>query len=80
MGGLFSAYAWSKVWNFRGGFIKGFGTTLLTAVFAVLLALIIGLIFGLMSTGGKRILRAIARVYVEFFQNTPILLQVWFLY
>ena len=80
MGGLFSAYAWSKVWNYRGGFIKGFGTTLLTALFAVLLSLIIGLIFGLMSTSQKKVLRAVARVYVEFFQNTPILLQVCFLY
>ena len=80
MGGLFSAYAWSKIWNFRAGFIKGFGTTLLTALFAVLLSLVIGLVFGLMSTSQKKVLRGIARVYVEFFQNTPILLQVCFLY
>ena len=34
----------------------------------------------LMAASGKRALRVIARIYVEFFQNTPLILQVCFLY
>ena len=80
MGGLFSAYAWSKVWGFRMGFLTGLGNTLITSAAGILLALTLGLVFGLMETGRIKVLRAIARVYVEFIQNTPILLQMCFIY
>lgn len=80
MGGLFSQYAWSKVWGFRMGFLSGLGNTLLTALLGVLLALVLGLVFGLMETGRIRALVVIARIYIEFIQNTPILLQMCFLY
>ena len=33
-----------------------------------------------MATSNKKVLRGISRVYVEFFQNTPVLLQLCFLY
>ena len=80
MGGLFSAYAWSKVWGFRMGFLTGLGNTLITSAAGILLALTLGLVFGLMETGRIKVLRAIARVYVEFIQNTPSLLQMCFIY
>ena len=80
MAGLFSADAWEKVWTFRGTFFLGVEHTLMTAVFALFISLLLGIAFGLMSTGRNRALRAVARVYVEFIQNTPLLLQVCFLY
>lgn len=80
MSGLFSAYAWSKVWGFRTGFLRGFGNTLLTALLGIVLALVLGLIFGLFETGHNKVLYVIARIYVEFIQNTPVLLQMCFLY
>ena len=45
-----------------------------------MLALALGMCFGLLSTSGKKPLTALARVYVEFVQNTPLLLQMCFLY
>lgn len=80
MSGLFSAYSWSKVWGARAGFLMGLGNTVLTAAFGILLALVLGLVFGLMGTSNKRILKAVNRVYVEFIQNTPVLLQLCFIY
>lgn len=80
MGGLFSAYAWKKVWDYRLGFLTGLGNTLLTSLLGILLAMCLGLIFGLMETGRIGFLKVIARIYVEFIQNTPILLQMCFLY
>ena len=77
---LLSAEAWGKVWTYRDTFLMGFGNTLQTAVLGLLLALALGLVFGLLATSGKKPLVFLARVYVEFFQNTPIVLQMCFLY
>lgn len=80
MSGIFDPAAWGKVWVYRGTFLKGFLTTLETALIGLLLALCLGIIFGLMSTSGKKPLKVIARIYVEVIQNTPLLLQLCFLY
>lgn len=80
MAGIFSERAWMKVWLYRGGFLKGLLTTAETAVLGLLLALCLGILFGLMATSNKKVLRGISRVYVEFIQNTPVLLQLCFLY
>ena len=80
MSGLFSMDAWATVWNHRDSFLLGLGNTLQTAFCALALAFAIGVALGLMSTSGSRVLKFIARVYVEFVQNTPLLLQLCFLY
>ncbi len=80
MSGLLSAKAWEKVWTYRSTFLLGLGNTAKTALFGLVLALILGIIFGLMATSGNKVLKAIARVYVELVQNTPLLLQLCFLY
>ncbi len=80
MSGLFSANAWSIVWTFRETFIIGLKNTLLTAFVALLLALALGVIFGLVSTSGNKALKPFARIYIEVIQNTPVILQMCFLY
>ena len=80
MSGLFSMDAWATVWNHRESFLLGLGNTLLTAFAALMLAFAIGAVIGLMATSGKKPLKLVARVYVEFIQNTPLLLQLCFLY
>lgn len=77
---VLSAKAWATVWQYRATFMNGFLNTLQSAVVGLLIAMAIGFTLGLMATGTKKGLRAIARVYVEFFQNTPLILQVCFLY
>ena len=44
------------------------------------IAMVIGLVLGLMATSGKRAMTIPARIYVEFFQNTPLVVQVFFYY
>lgn len=80
MSGLFDAAAWGKVWTYRGTFLLGLANTAETALFGLFLAFILGVIFGLMATSGKKVLEAISRIYVEVIQNTPLLLQLCFLY
>lgn len=80
MSGILSARAWGKVWTYRYTFGLGLLNTIKTSIMGILLALLIGIIFGLMATSNKKILKAIARIYVEVIQNTPVLLQCCFLY
>lgn len=80
MTGLFSANAWNKIWVYRGTFLLGLQNTVLSAVFGLFLSLVIGIVLGLFATSGKKPLVLTARVYVEFIQNTPLLLQMCFLY
>ena len=77
---IFKAEAWEKLWTYRSTFLTGFGNTLRTAAAALVLALALGFLFGLMASSRRRLLRAIARVYVECIQNTPVVLQMCFLY
>lgn len=80
MNGFFDPVAWEKVWIFRQTFILGFSNTLIIAVLALFLSFALGIIFGLMSTSGKKPLIILSRIYVEIIQNTPVLLQMCFLY
>ena len=77
---VFSAKAWATVWQYRATFLNGLMNTLGSAVVGLLIAMVIGFALGLMATGIRKALRVISRVYVEFFQNTPLILQVCFLY
>ncbi|RCX12986.1 putative glutamine transport system permease protein [Anaerobacterium chartisolvens] len=80
MEGLFSIAAWEKVWIYRSTFLLGLYNTGRMALLALLLSLLLGMLFGLMATGGKKYLQGISRVYVELIQNTPLILQLCFLY
>lgn len=80
MEGLFSLTGWEKVWIFRSTFLLGLINSGRMALFALLLSLILGIVFGLMAAGSNKILRGISRVYVELIQNTPLVLQLCFLY
>ena len=77
---MFSAAAWRKVWTYRLTFLLGLWNTVRTAFLGLLLSVALGVIFGLMATSGKKSLKRISRVYVELIQNTPLLLQMCFVY
>lgn len=80
MSEIFSADAWEKVWTYRSTFVLGLYNTVKTAMFGLILSLVLGIILGLMATSGKKLLKVISRIYVEVIQNTPLLLQMCFLY
>lgn len=80
MEGLFSISGWEKVWTFRSTFLLGLRNSGRMALFALLLSFVLGIIFGLMAASSKKVLRGISRVYVELVQNTPLVLQLCFLY
>lgn len=77
---IIDARSWSLVWQHRGTFVNGFLNTLESAAVGLLIALTIGIVLGLAGISEKKPLKILSRVYVEFFQNTPLILQVCFLY
>ena len=81
LNGLLKANRWNALLEaIPEYYIPGFLMTLRTAICGLLLALVLGIVFGMLSTSRSRVLKAISRVYVEFFQNTPLALRVVFYY
>ena len=56
-------------------FGQAFLYTILLSLGAILVAFALGIFFGSLSATKSKLLHAISRVYVEFFQNTPLLIQ-----
>jgi putative glutamine transport system permease protein len=78
--GPFALWRWQRLFMASPEFLAGFGVTILVSILALLLALVLGIIFGLFSTSGLRPLKILSRIYVEIFQNTPLVVQVFFVY
>mgnify|MGYP000949838113 FL=1 len=50
------------------------------ALAGFVIAFVLGVVFGLFATSGKKPLIILNRIYVEFFQNIPLMLQALFLF
>lgn len=72
---IFSAELWSTFFKDIDQFLWAFLFTVLISIGALLTAFALGIIFGGFSTSKNKFLRLIARIYVEFYQNTPLLVQ-----
>ncbi|XAH22759.1 amino acid ABC transporter permease [Xylophilus sp. GW821-FHT01B05] len=61
--------------------LKGVGMTALLWIIAFPLSMLIGFVLSLGARSRLRALRALTRVYVEVFRNTPVIIQlIWFFY
>ncbi len=58
--------------------LQGLWVTVQVAVLSLLLALALGLVFGVLRVAPLRPVRALGTAYVEFFRNTPLLVQMYF--
>ncbi|MGZ7230766.1 amino acid ABC transporter permease, partial [Streptococcus pyogenes] len=66
---IFNADLWATFFQDWEQFAHGFLFSLLISIGALVTALFLGIIFGAISTTKSKLLRFIARVYVEFYQN-----------
>lgn len=80
MPGPFAGFKWLALLNDWSIFAEGFIQTILLSILALALALALGIFFGLLGTSNVKLLRSINRIYVEFIQNTPLVIQIFFLY
>ncbi|MEO1067515.1 MAG: amino acid ABC transporter permease [Cyanobacteria bacterium J06638_6] len=70
----------SVIWNNIGFFIQGVFLTLQIVVVAITFGLLFGIIGALGRTSHNRIFKGVATAYVEFFRNTPFLIQLFFFF
>jgi polar amino acid transport system permease protein len=70
----------SFVWRHRNLFINGFLLTLWISCWAMLLGMAVGLGMALLSTSRFPWLQRIARAYVEFIRNIPLLMILFLVY
>lgn len=80
MSGPFDLFKWQAAFSDWRIFGEGLLMTIKVGFLALVLSLVLGVVFGVIATSKNKILRGINRIYVEFIQNTPLVIQVFFLY
>lgn len=78
--GILDINRWESLFENIDPFFDGMLMTLKVSIEGLLVALLVGVILGVFSTTKVKPLQVISRIYVEFFQNTPLVVQVFFYY
>ncbi len=71
---------WQYVWSALPRFFDAALITLQLSVWGILLSIIIGIICAVITTYRVRYINPLIKVYIELSRNTPLLIQVFFLY
>src|SRR5262245_14354121 len=77
---VLASFDWSIIWDSRGALWDGVKHTLKASVVGILLAYLIGLVLGAVPAHRLPVLNQLAATYVEIIRNTPILVQIFFLF
>lgn len=80
MNGPFAGYKWIALFKDWQVFAQGFKVTIMASALALILALMLGVLFGVFGASHWKITKILSRVYVEFIQNTPLVVQIFFLF
>ncbi|MBF2047742.1 MAG: amino acid ABC transporter permease [Leptolyngbya sp. IPPAS B-1204] len=75
-----TAIPYSPTDSFGRALLVGLVNTLRVIVLGIILATILGIVVGIARLSENWLVRQIATIYVEIFRNTPLLLQLFFLY
>lgn len=66
--------------EYRDWILAGLQMTLALAAASIVLAFLLGLLIAVMRLANNRLVRGVAISYLEFFRNTPLLVQIFFWY
>lgn len=72
---MIDSSSWTAYFQHFGQFFNGFLFTIAIALGSFALAMLLGILFGILSTSKHGSLRILSRIFVEFYQNTPLLVQ-----
>ena len=72
---MIDSSSWTASFQHSGQFFNGFLFTIAIALGSFALAMLLGILFGTLSTSKHGSLRILSRIFVEFYQNTPLLVQ-----
>jgi putative glutamine transport system permease protein len=78
--GPFALFKWEALLSDWPTFAQGFITTILVSLAALALAVTLGIIFGVFGALHYKIPKRISKIYVSVIQNTPLVIQIFFLY
>lgn len=77
---LLASFEWSAIWDNRGLLAEGLWRTIQVSAIGIVLATAIGLVLGAIRAYRIPVLSQLGGVYVEIIRNTPILVQIVFLF
>ncbi len=85
---FFQRLGTSPGWNFsifydafdRSRFLEGLWTTILLSVVCLVLSIVIGLVGAWLQGSSLKLTRRLVQAYIQFFRNTPPLVQLFFFY
>jgi polar amino acid transport system permease protein len=77
---VLAAFEWSVIWDNRDQFWEGFKLTMKAGVVGIVASYTIGLVLGAVRAYRIPLLSQLAAIYVEVIRNTPILVQMFFLW
>lgn len=78
--GPFSLQNW-QTWFFDFDyFLAGLSRTLLISLLGVFFTLLIGIVIGVVLSGKNKVFIALSKAYMSFFQNTPLVIQIFIYY
>src|SRR5213083_408750 len=77
---LVASFEWSFIWENRSVFLDGLWKTLQVSLIGIAGAFGVGVVLGAARAHRIPVLSQLAAVYVEVIRNTPILVQVFFVY
>ncbi|AYW48513.1 MULTISPECIES: amino acid ABC transporter permease [Tetragenococcus] len=66
--------------NYSGMFLDGFKVTILSSLIALFFSLLIGTLMAIFQLSSNKVVRGLARGYVELFRNIPLLIIAMFFY
>lgn len=66
--------------TFSADFVSGFKFTIYASLLALVFSLIIGTLMAILQLSHNRVIRSLAKAYVAFFRNIPLLIIVMFFY
>jgi His/Glu/Gln/Arg/opine family amino acid ABC transporter permease subunit len=75
-----AAFDWSFIWENRAELWTGFKNTMKAGAIGIAGAFLIGLVLGAARAHRVPVISQLAGIYVELIRNTPILVQIFFLY
>jgi len=74
---MYNWKTWFSDWTF---FADGFLRTLYISMLGLAFTLVIGIVVGILLCGKNRVVLAVCRGYMSFFQNTPLVIQIFIYY
>lgn len=74
------SFSWQVLFDYRDLLLRGLLVTLELSAAGFVLSAALGIVVGLCRLSSNRIVSLLARIYIEFFRNVPLVVQIFFLY